>query len=168
MMKSVCAILTTLLFCIPIGSAFSFDWDEFSSFIEEQRTKRNIPGASVSVVQNDQVIFAKGFGTLRQGGKEKVDENTIFQIASVTKAFTAAALGLQVDRGALDWDEEVILHLPNFALKEPYSSRFCSARDLLAHRTGLPPFGGDLLGKIGYTPDEILYRVRFIDPETSF
>lgn len=150
------------------SQAFSYNFEGFEDFIEKARQQRQIPGAAVCIVQDDKILFAKGFGTLRIGGKQSVDENTIFQIGSVTKTFTSAGIGLHVEKNVLQWDDEILLHLPSFALKEPYPSRYSSARDLLAHRTGLPPFGGDLLGKIGYSPDEILYRVRFIEPATSF
>ena len=97
-----------------------------------------------------------------------MNENTIFQLASNTKPFVAAALGLQVDAGKIRWDDTVAQHLPGFALKEPYSSYYATIRDLLAHRTGLPAFRGDLLGSLGYSRDEILSRVRFIEPDHSF
>lgn len=154
-----------LTLCIVPFSAYAGDIDDF---IEQARIEYNVPGVAVSIVQGNKVIYSKGFGVVRSGGAQKVDQNTIFQLASVSKTFTAAALGRQVERGLLEWDGEIIKVLPQFALKEPYPSRYASVRDLLAHRTGLPAFGGDLLGKLGYSPEDILYRVRFIDPATSF
>ena len=62
----------------------------------------------------------------------------------------------------------ILVHAPQFALKEPYATRYTTSRDLLAHRTGLPSFGGDLLGKLGYSSAEILQRIRYIEPATSF
>lgn len=150
------------------AGAYGLDLNDLENFIEKSCKDLKVPGASVSIVQGDKVIYAKGFGLNKAGGANKVDEDTIFQLASVTKTFTSAGLGIQVDQGKTTWDREVIVHLPGFALKDPYPSRFATARDLLAHRTGLPAFKGDLLGKIGYRPEEILYRVRFIEPETSF
>lgn len=162
-MKKLFALLTlfsTTLLADPI--------EELDHFIEQARKDWKVPGASVVVVQDGKVILAKGYGITEAGGTEWVDENTIFQLASVTKAFTAAALGVQVDRGKIGWDEKVIRHLPGFALSEQYPTENATPRDLLAHRTGLPAFGGDLLGKLGYSSDEILERVRLIPPATSF
>lgn len=137
-------------------------------FIEQARVEWHVPGVAVSIVQGDKVLLSKGYGLAKYGADQKVDENTIFQLASISKAFTAAAIGVQVDAKKIAWDEEIIRILPAFALKDIYSSRYTSARDLLAHRTGLPAFGGDLMGKIGYRDKEILYRARFVDPATSF
>lgn len=155
----ILAITASPFFC------FSASLDEF---IEQTRVQYDVPGAAVSIVQGSKVIFSKGFGVIREDADQKVDQNTIFQLASVTKTFTAAALGRQVERKLIDWDGEIIQILPQFALKEAYPSRFATIRDLLAHRTGLPAFGGDLLGKLGYSAEEVLYRIRFISPETSF
>ncbi|MFA6916098.1 MAG: serine hydrolase [Parachlamydiales bacterium] len=145
--------------------------DELSDldhYIEKVRMEKQVPGIAVAIVKGDKVIFAKGYGIRKLGFEGNVDEDTIFQLASVSKTFTAAGIGVQVDKGKLTWDEEVIRHLSPFALKEAYASRYANARDLLSHRTGLPAFGGDLLGKLGYSSEEILYRVRFIEPATSF
>jgi len=160
-------IIVCVLLAAP-SMVFCNNLDELDEFIENALVEWLVPGASVSVVEGDKVVFAKGYGVARIKTSEKVDENTIFQLASVSKTFTAAALGVQVDRGLLKWEEEVINYLPEFALKDPYPTRYANTIDLLAHRTGLPAFGGDLLGKIGYSPGEILYRVRLVEPETSF
>jgi CubicO group peptidase (beta-lactamase class C family) len=158
-------ILIIVLFASGI---YAQDWSDFERWVEEMRAQWKVPGVAVAIVQEDKVVFVKGFGVRRTGQSEPVGPETIFRLASVSKVFTAAGLGVGVDKGLLKWDEEIIKNLPQFALKESYPSRFATARDLLAHRTGLPAFRGDLLGKMGYSSEEILYRVRFIDPATSF
>ena len=142
--------------------------DELEAFIRKARSEYGVPGVAVAIIQKDRIILLKGYGTRRSGDPAEVDENTIFQLASNTKTFVAAALGIQVDAGKIRWDDPVVQHLPGFALKEPYPSYFATIRDLLAHRTGLPAFRGDLLGDLGYGRDEILSRVRFIEPDHSF
>jgi len=148
--------------------SFGLNGETLDQFIQNALEEWGVPGASVAAVKDGRVILLKGYGVSNMETKQQVDPDTIFQLASVTKAFTAAAIGVQVDQGKLTWDEEVILHLPQFALKDPYPSRYTTARDLLAHRTGLPAFGGDLMGKLGYTPSGTLFRIRFIEPATSF
>lgn len=150
------------------GVASGFDEKAFDQWIEEMRVKSRVPGVAVSIVEGDKIIYAKGFGKSDLETGTAVDENTLFQLASVSKTFTAAAIGLQVDKGITTWDEEIIRHLPQCTFKEIYTTRYATARDLLSHRTGLPAFGGDLLGKMGYPNEEILFRVRHINPETSF
>ncbi|MCB1111797.1 MAG: serine hydrolase [Chlamydiales bacterium] len=158
----------SLLFVTMTAVIFAEPIEELDTFIEKALTEWNVPGVAVSVVKEDKVLLSKGYGIAKIGTEEKVDSKTVFQLASITKALTSAALAVEVDKGRLTWDEEVILNLPQFALKDPYPTRYTTARDLLAHRTGLPAFGGDLLGKMGYNDSEILHRIRFIDPASSF
>lgn len=158
-------ILLSLLVLFQLHADILQDLD---TYIEKERVKRNVPGVAVVVVEGDTIVFAKGYGIREVNKTDKVDDNTIFQLASVSKTFTSAGVGSLVDEGKLSWDEEVIRHLPGFTLKDVYATRYSSARDLLAHRTGLPAFQGDLLGIIGLPREEILYRIRFVEPGASF
>lgn len=127
------------------------------------------PGFAIAIVKDDKVIFAKGYGVRELGKTEGVDQNTLFAIASNTKAFTAAALGILVDEGKIKWDDQVTKYLPAFQLYDPYVTRELTIRDLLSHRSGLVTFGGDLLWyESNYTRDEILHRARFLKPSSSF
>src|SRR6185503_16090943 len=124
---------------------------------------------SVAIVKDDKVVFAKGYGLRELGKTERVDENTLFAIASNSKAFTSAALAMLVDEGKVRWDDPVTKYLPNFQLYDPYVTRELTIRDLLSHRSGLGTFSGDLLWyESQYSRDEILYRIRFLKPTSSF
>ncbi len=127
------------------------------------------PGFAIAVVKDDKVVFAKGYGVREMGKNDAVNENTLFAIASNTKAFTAAGLAILVDEGKLKWDDPVTKYLPSFQLYDPYVTRELTIRDLLSHRSGLATFAGDLLWyESNYTRDEILQRARFLKPVTSF
>jgi CubicO group peptidase (beta-lactamase class C family) len=163
------AFLLMLIFAVAALPAYGKpSADDLDAFIRKARSEYKVPGVAVAVVHEGKVVLLKGYGVRRLGDSAPVDENTIFQLASNTKSFTAAALGTQVDAGKISWDDTVVRHLPGFALKDPYPSYYATIRDLLAHRTGLPSFRGDLLGNLGYSRDEILSRVRFIVPDHSF
>ncbi|GGO41393.1 serine hydrolase [Deinococcus humi] len=140
----------------------------FGPFIEQTRREWNVPGVAVAVVKDDKIVFIQGYGVRTQGQPAAVDANTAFQLASVTKTFTAAALGTLVDEGKLGWDDPILNYLPGFAMHDPYATLHTSARDLLAHRSGLPAFGGDLLNELGYTRAEVVRRLRLIEPAGSF
>ena len=128
-----------------------------------------VPGYAVAIVKDDKVVFAKGYGLRELGKPEPVDENTLFAIASNSKAFTSAALAMLVDEGKIKWDDPVTKYLHNFQLYDPYVTRELTIRDLLSHRSGLGTFAGDLLWyETQYSRDEILYRVRFLKPTSSF
>ena len=112
----------------------------------------------------------KGYGVRRQGATAPVDGDTLFGIASNTKAFTAAALAMLVDEGKLAWDDPVTQHLPAFQMYDPYVTRELTVRDLLTHRSGLGLGAGDLMffPPSTFTRDEIVERLRYIKPATSF
>ncbi len=128
------------------------------------------PGVSVVVIQNGKVVVAKGYGIKKLADTARVTPTTRFGIASNTKLFTATALGLLVEEGKLDWDAPVIRYLPQFAMFDPFVTRELTVRDLLVHRSGLGLGAGDLLWwpSSTYSRKDIMYRLRFIKPATSF
>jgi CubicO group peptidase (beta-lactamase class C family) len=141
---------------------------DFDHFIQETMETYEVPGAVVVIVQDDQVVLLKGYGVRDVGKPEPVDENTRFQIGSVTKLVTATALGVLVDEGKLEWDIPIIEYIPEFAMKDPYATLHATIRDMLAHRSGLRAFDGDLLNRLGYDRAEVLHKVRFMEPGCSF
>ena len=129
----------------------------------------NVPGFAIAIVKDDRVVYAKGYGVRELGKPATVDADTLFAIASNTKAFTAAALATLVDEKKLSWDDPATKYLAGFQLYDPYVTRELTVRDLLSHRSGLATFGGDLLWfESGYDRAEILRRVRFLKPTSSF
>ncbi|HUU39222.1 MAG TPA: serine hydrolase [Candidatus Desulfaltia sp.] len=129
-----------------------------------------VPGISLAIVKDGRVVVAKGYGVRKLGEIAPVDGQTLFGIASNTKIFTATALGLLVEEGKIAWDSPVIDYLPWFQMWDPYVTRELTVRDLLVHRSGLGLGAGDLLWWPPSTYDrkEIMRRLRFIKPATSF
>ncbi len=129
-----------------------------------------VPGLAVAIVKDGRVVLEKGYGVRKLGEPAPVDENTLFGIASNTKAFTSAALAMLVDEGKITWDDPVTKHLPSFQLYDPYVTREMTIRDLLTHRSGLGLGAGDLLWwpPTDYSRDEIIRRFRYVRPATSF
>jgi len=128
-----------------------------------------VPGMAIAIVKDDSVIFAKGYGIREIGKPEKVDKNTLFAIASNTKAFTSAAMAILVDEGKVNWDDKVIKYLPWFQMYDPYVTYNMTIRDLLCHRSGLATFSGDLIWfASNYSREEVIKRVRFLKPVYGF
>jgi CubicO group peptidase (beta-lactamase class C family) len=97
----------------------------------------DLPGAALAVVKDGRVVVAKGYGVRELGKPERVDENTLFDVASLTKAFTAAAVGCLVDEGKMRWDAPVRAYLPSIEFPDPYLTANVTVRDLLCHRAGI-------------------------------
>jgi len=128
-----------------------------------------IPGLSIGIVRNDSVIFSKGYGKLEIHKERKVDENTIFGIGSISKSFTALTLGILVDEGEINWDDKVKEYLPYFELYAPYVTDNFTIRDLLTHRSGLKDVsGGTLWYHSDYSREEIIKRLKYLEPESSY
>lgn len=139
------------------------------AFVAEGMERWGIPGLAVAVVKDDSVVYAQGFGALGLEDRRPVDAGTLFGIASVSKGFTAAALGMLVDEGVLHWDDPVIRHLPDFRLYDPWVTEHVTIRDLLAHRVGVGRLTGNRLRWLPSRPrSELLYRVRYAGPEQPF
>ncbi|MEJ7809839.1 MAG: serine hydrolase [Gemmatimonadaceae bacterium] len=127
----------------------------------------DVPGLAIAVVRNDTVLIARGYGVRELGKPDRVDENTVFNIASLTKSFTSAAAALLVDEGKLRWDQPVREILPWAELPDPYVTRQTTMRDLLSHRVGL--FAANMM----WVPTdidrrEVLRRIRFLPAEQPF
>lgn len=103
------------------------------------------PGLGVTVVEKGKVTLAKGYGVKTLGQPDRCDENTVFGIASNTKAMTAALIAMLVEEGKLAWDDPVTKHLPTFQMSDPTVTKLMTVRDLLVHRSGLTLGAGDLM-----------------------
>ncbi len=143
------------------------DVGDLDAFIAQALKDYQVPGAAVAVVRDGKVVLLKGYGVRDVTKSDKVDENTIFQLASVTKTFTGVAAGTLVDAGKLDLDTPIFNYLPEFVGYDPYMTRWLTTRDLLAMRTGWPEFQGDMIDSFGYDRAEIVRRLRYFQPRYS-
>jgi len=118
----------------------------------------DVPGMSVTIVQNSKILLSKGYGTLSVNQQDPVDDETLFVMASTTKAVTAAAMAILVDEKKVKWTDKVVSHLPTFKLSEPFVTNEITVKDLFTHNTGLA--GTDLLWTMwDYSPEEMIERI---------
>jgi CubicO group peptidase (beta-lactamase class C family) len=129
-----------------------------------------VPGMAVGIVKDGKLVYAKGYGVRELAKPAPVDADTLFQIGSNTKAFTAAALAILIDEGKLHWDDKVIDHLPQFRMQDPYVTREFTIRDLLTHRSGLGMGAGDLMffPSTDMSREEIIHGLRYLKPVSGF
>lgn len=134
-------------------------------------TAFNVPGIAVAVVKDGKIVHAKGYGVRSLQTNEPVNENTLFGIASNSKAFTCTALAILVDEGKIKWDDKVTQYLPHFKMYDPYVTKQFTIRDLVTHRSGLGLGAGDLMvwpDGTDFTPTELVSNIRFLKPVTSY
>lgn len=117
-------------------------WD---AAFEQAMARYDIPGLAVGIVRNGQVVYSRAGGVLQRGEDGQVTPQTLFKIASNSKAMTTAMLARLVDRGVLAWDDPVIKHLPGFRMHDDWVTRQMQVRDLLIHNSGLGAGAGDLM-----------------------
>ena len=134
--------------------------------VERILEESGVPGAAVAVVRGDELLYAGGFGVRERGEDAKVDEETVFQIASMSKPIGATVVATQVSQGVVGWDTPVAPLLPGFALADPWVTEHATVADFYSHRTGLPAAAGDELEDLGYDRDYILEHLRYqpLDP----
>ena len=168
--KARVALLAVASMCVAVGAAWAEPPANLPQRVEEIRTQVGVPGVSVTIVENGEVTFARGFGVRRLGANERVDADTIFQLGSVGKAFTTAALAVLVDRGEIAWDDPVTEHIPYFEMWDPWVTRHMTVRDLLVHRSGLGLGAGDLMfvPRSSRSREDTVRALRHIEPATSF
>ncbi|HKV50086.1 MAG TPA: serine hydrolase [Gemmatimonadaceae bacterium] len=140
---------------------------DFDAYVAKAVNDWNVPGLAIAVVKDDSVVFAKGYGVRTIGSHDRVDTHTLFANASTTKAFTALAIEMLAADGKVRVDAPVITYLPWLQLSDPYVTREVTVRDLLTHRTGLPEADFLWYGTSTDLP-EIVRRLRYVKPETSF
>ena len=134
---------------------------ELDRYIAEVREEWHIPGIAIAVVRNDSTLVAKGYGVRQLGKPDLVDENTVFDIASLSKAFTATAAAMLVDRRVLRWDDPVKRFLPNLVLPNETLTKQATIRDFLSHRTGMEP-ANMMWVPTAVTRAGVLSRMRYL------
>ncbi len=123
---------------------------------------------AIGVVSRDEVVYLKGFGVREAGTDQAVDADTVFQLASVSKPIASTVVAALVGDGVVGWDDHIVDHDPTFQMYDPWVTREVTLRDMFAHRSGLPDHAGDLLEDLGYDRTEVLHRLRYQRPDTSF
>lgn len=144
---------------------------EIDALVNRTLKTFDVPGMAVAVIKDGQVVHSKGYGVRSLNTNAPVTADTRFGIASNSKAFTAAALGLLMEEGKLSWDSKVTDFVPEFKMYDPYVTAEFTVRDLLTHRSGLGLGAGDLMfwpDENNFTKEDIIHNLRFLKPVSSF
>lgn len=158
-----------LLFLLPLLLFAQADLKKLDAHLKQTLKDWDIPGFSVAIVKDGKVVFEKGYGTKHVNGGARVDEHTLYAIASNTKAFIAASIAVLVEQGKLDWNDRVISYLPYFKLYDDWVTQNVTIRDLLNHRVGLGTYSGDAIWyKTKFTAEETVKRARYVKQAYHF
>ncbi|PYK62497.1 MAG: serine hydrolase [Verrucomicrobia bacterium] len=141
---------------------------EVERLAQKQIQENALPGLAIAVVFQDKAVYAKGFGVRDVNTKAPVDADTVFQLASLSKPVGSTIVAELIGAGKITWDSKLSVLDPTFAMFDPWVTREITIRDMYAHRSGLPEHAGDLLEDLGFTRAEILYRLRYQHPGSSF
>ncbi len=144
---------------------------EVDELVEEAMEKFDVAGVSVGIVKDGSIVYTKGYGVKSVDTKEKVDEHTLFAIASNSKAFNTAALSILVDEGKVAWQDKVIDYIPEFKMYNSYVTENFTIQDLLTHRSGLGLGAGDLMffpDGNDFTMEDILTSFQYFEPVSAF
>ena len=163
-------ILIILLSILSINNAFS-QLDKrlkgLDSELEKVLKKLEEPGFAVAIVENDQILYSKGFGYRDYENKIKVDSNTLFAIGSATKSFTSSLLGVLREDEKLDFEDSPIDYINELRFYNSQMNDVISIRDMMSHRTGLPRHDASWYFFPTFSKDSLVSRVKHHKPFTS-
>ncbi|MBF2708377.1 serine hydrolase [Flavobacterium soyangense] len=166
-----CKLVIVLLLFIHFNTNAQITEPQLDLLVENTLKNFNVPGIAVAIVKDGKVVHAKGYGVKSILTKEKVDANTLFGIASNSKAFTTAALAMLVDEKKLNWDDKVTQYLPEFKMYNEYVTNEFTIRDLLTHRSGLGLGAGDLMiwpDGSDFKATDIIHNLQYLKPVSAF
>ncbi|HWC54447.1 MAG TPA: serine hydrolase domain-containing protein, partial [Chitinophagaceae bacterium] len=160
-----------LLICsvVAISQTPSFIRDSLDSYIDRGMKQWQIPGLAIAVVKDGKVVVIKGYGVREWGKEDKVDENTLFIIASNSKLFTGTSLANLDYEKKISLNDKVTQYIPWFRLYDSNATRMVNIRDLLCHRLGTKTFQGDFTFWDSNLPkDSIIWKMRYLKPPGVF
>ena len=165
-MKSITFIISS---CIFASIAFAQDIEikkkltGFDKEMEANLKSWNMPGVGVGIVKNGKLVFVKGYGYRDYEQKLPITANTLFQIASNTKLFTATSIGFLVNDGKLDWDKPIKNYVPSIQFYNNELNNSITIRDMLSHRTGVTRH--DLIWyKSDFSRAELFEKLKYLEP----
>ncbi|MCF7935912.1 MAG: serine hydrolase [Synergistales bacterium] len=169
----VCTLLSVALFPhLPASAAEDGSLATIlDETVREEMERQEIPGVAYALVSGDRVVHRGCFGTRKLGEEGidwQVDRETVFQIGSATKAFTATLTATLVEEDAIGWEDRVTDHLPGFRLKDSFAQEDFRIFDLMAQHSGLPGYALDMMPALGYEGDDAVKALRYVEPASPF
>jgi CubicO group peptidase (beta-lactamase class C family) len=142
---------------------------ELEKFVDHGREILKMPGVGLGIVQGGKVLFAGGFGQRSLDAPAPVDADTLFLIASNTKALTTLLLAKEVEAGRFTWETPVTTLLPSFRLGSAETTHQVLVKHLICACTGMPRQDLEWLFEFGsLTPESALASMATMQPTSKF
>lgn len=151
-----------------VSASYSFNYDELEAYILKANGDWNAPGVAVAIVEDGKISYVKVFGVCSEKTRKPLDEDTVFPIASLSKAFSALLMLKMAENGQLNLDDPVIKYLPDFSLASDEATQGMTVEKLFQHRSGLPGFAFDTLVETGWPEKEIFDVLSQVNPAHAF
>ena len=172
MRKKTALLISLFLTCITPSITFAqLSSSQIDSLVAVALLKFKVAGTAIAILKDGKVIHSKGYGVSDINTKIAVNENTNFQIASNTKAFTTTALAILEEEGKIKWTDKVIAHIPEFKMYDDYVTKNFNIQDLLTHRSGLALGVGDLMffpDGSDFTIKDVVSCFQYFKPVSAF
>lgn len=139
----------------------------FDETVIENMKKWHAPGLGLAIVKDGKTILTKGYGVKSFETMDPVNENTLFQAGSTTKAFAAMSIAMLIDQGKANWDDPIIKHIPEFKMKDEYVQNNLTIRDAFSHNSGVGQLS-NINMFIGKNIDETWTLMADVDQAESF
>jgi CubicO group peptidase (beta-lactamase class C family) len=145
MRKIYIILLTISALHLPAFCQPTFVKDSLDNYMKRIMQDWKIPGMAVCIVKDGKVIVMNGYGVRNLETGDPVDVNTLFMIASNSKAFTGTALAMLEQEKRISLDDKLTKYFPWFRLDDPLATGNVTIRDAITHRLGFETFQGDFL-----------------------
>ncbi|HEY3521370.1 MAG TPA: serine hydrolase domain-containing protein, partial [Rhodanobacteraceae bacterium] len=163
--------MALLWICAPACAGTVRKNAAYDPLIDAVVARYHLPGIAVGVIDRGKIVYTRTVGELAIGSGKPIDADTLFRIASNSKAMTSTVLARLVQQNKLRWDDPVTKYLPDFAMHDPWVTQHMQVGDLLVHHSGLPEGGGDLMlwpEPNDFTRADIIHGLRYIEPAYDF
>ena len=151
-------VIAAVVFFLAVAASAQLSEAVLDKDARETIAAWHVPGLAIAVVQNDRVIFIKGYGIKEVGGTQPVTADTLFEIGSTTKAFTATAMAMLADEKLLSWDDPVRDYVAGFHISNSCTDEFITLRDIASHRSGVARHD-ELWDDSDFSREELIRRI---------
>lgn len=154
--------------CALVSTSWSLNYQALESYILKANEDWKSPGLAIAIVEDGKISYVKVFGFRSTDNKKPITPETVFPIASLTKAFSALLMLKLAEEKKLNLDDPIIKYLPDFKLAADTATHEMTVAKLFQHRSGLRGFAFDTFVEMGWSEQEIYHILDQVTPDNTF